>query len=233
MSSQKDKEPSTIQFRPLTEGLGLNHFSDGLPYSSHSAIRGSKGLKQQQAQGPTPPPRLIVPPNLTEATFATVSSTIAAAVKKEAEPFSDVLFPAPRMARVLAYLIDIFILSTLYCAVVFTAFAMNGYGYKNILSMVPSRAFLQPSLLLFVVFYFGYFFVLELAWRKSLGKAILGIRVEARSILAVLARSIFFFFSTLPLGIGLLWSFFDARGRCWHDVVSDSDVVSEDERLVS
>src|SRR4051794_21394875 len=40
MGMEKNTEPSfSLRFKPVTEGLGLNHFADGLPYAPATSKR--------------------------------------------------------------------------------------------------------------------------------------------------------------------------------------------------
>ncbi len=50
---------------------------------------------------------------------------------------------------------------------------------------------------------------------------------EKLSILKILLRELFFFFSITFLGIGLIWGFFNKRGQCWHDIIIDAYVIRD------
>lgn len=221
--------PDGIRFKPLTEGLGINHFADGLPYSP-----ASKSLKNQRptraAAGTPPPVMRATMPNgdfdlarLTSAVEAAVAAREGAA-DAEASAHS-VPLPAGWGRRSLAFAADMLLLSVLFGTIILSAFRFNGFDFPAIIAGPQAAQILLPLGLFYVVFYFGYFLVQEVSWGRTVGKALFGARIQYRSPLAALGRAFCFPVSTLPLGIGLLWYFFDARRRCWHDVICDTDVV--------
>ena len=92
-------------------------------------------------------------------------------------------------------------------------------------SAAIGRAWLPAWAVLFLL-YQAYF---SSGGRRSLGKALVGLRVvgEDRAPLAfdrALARSMMYLASSV-LDLGFLWSLFNAKRQCWHDLVADSVVV--------
>ena len=71
-------------------------------------------------------------------------------------------------------------------------------------------------------------------WRRKLatpGKMVIGAQiVDARTLAAptfrqLVIRYIGYYFSTLPLGLGLLWVAFDPRKQGWHDKLAGTVVI--------
>jgi hypothetical protein len=58
----------------------------------------------------------------------------------------------------------------------------------------------------------------EIAFSTSVGKRIFGLALRGETG-ALFIRAFFFIPSVLFCGIGLAWSIFDGRRRCWHDIV--------------
>lgn len=136
--------------------------------------------------------------------------------------------PAGRRRRVLSYALDVALTVAIFLAIVWVSFAVNGYRIDEILLQGGPRGGVQmlwPLALLFLVVHLGYFLVQEATWRCTVGKAVFGLRIRSSSGFAVLGRAFCFFVAAIPMGVGLLWSLFDSRRRCWHDVITDSEVV--------
>jgi hypothetical protein len=60
----------------------------------------------------------------------------------------------------------------------------------------------------------------EVAFGTSIGKRLFGLAIQG-SASAIFLRAFFFIPSVCFGGIGLVWSLFDRRRRCWHDLVVD------------
>lgn len=60
----------------------------------------------------------------------------------------------------------------------------------------------------------------EVAFGTSLGKRVFGLVLDGTTS-AIFLRAFFFLPSACFGGIGLIWSLFDRRRRCWHDMVVD------------
>lgn len=212
----------------MTEGLGLNHFADGLPYAPTHSKKKSSSFEYP----PPRAPRQNAPSAGTVAPSAMVGTdrarqmvvdfdTEAAVADSLAEPAAAGCF-----RRVAAYGLDIVVSSLMFAGIVWASFALNGYRLEEIVAdKRGAQQIFWPLVLLYVVVHLGYFLIQETTWRRTIGKAMLGIRIRSTSGFAALGRAVCFFIAALPLGIGLLWYFFDSRRRCWHDVISDSEVV--------
>jgi uncharacterized RDD family membrane protein YckC len=80
------------------------------------------------------------------------------------------------------------------------------------------------SVLFLAVFNWAITTAQEVAFGTSIGKRIFGLSLEG-STSAVFLRAFFFLPSVCFAGIGLIWSLFDRRKRCWHDMVVDLQPV--------
>jgi hypothetical protein len=60
----------------------------------------------------------------------------------------------------------------------------------------------------------------EVAFGTTIGKRVFGLALQG-STSAIFLRAFFFLPSLCFGGIGLVWSLFDRRKRCWHDLVVD------------
>lgn len=133
--------------------------------------------------------------------------------------------------RAAAMLIDLGLLGTLHSAY-FAATALLIFqnlplDFPTLFRITISYAalFLISLCLLGV----SYFTVLHSWGGQTLGKLIVGIRVDAaeggllppgRSFL----RTVGYLLSALPLGAGFLWLVLDREQRCWHDRLAGSRV---------
>ena len=142
--SGRDSLPEAPSFKPLTEGLGLNHFAEGLPYTPSAAKR--------RAAVPFnfPPPR--APRQNLETAPPELSMPKVASLPVEPEYASFV-------RRVGAFALDVTLASSIFMFVVWAGFAINGYNVANLLLDKGSSQLLAPLALLYVVVYMGYFLV--------------------------------------------------------------------------
>jgi uncharacterized RDD family membrane protein YckC len=212
---QKTQQSTSIGLKPLTEGLGLNHFADGLPYTPASARK--KPTIQFGYAPPAAPAPLKQAPVGTESAARMIERFEA---EKDAEPVS-----AGFIRRVLAYGLDMLFSTVIFATIVWVSFTLNGFDVAHLLGGTRGAQMFWPLALLYVVVHAGYFLVQETTWRRTLGKAVFGMHIRAQSGFATLGRAVCFLVAVAPLGVGLLWCFFDARRRCWHDVITDSEVV--------
>jgi uncharacterized RDD family membrane protein YckC len=74
------------------------------------------------------------------------------------------------------------------------------------------------SILFFTLFNWALVTAQEIAFGTTIGKRIFGLMIQGNTS-AIFLRAFFFLPSLGFCGIGLLWSLFDRRKRCWHDVV--------------
>jgi uncharacterized RDD family membrane protein YckC len=118
--------------------------------------------------------------------------------------------------RLFAYLLD----SAFNLAL--CAAALSGALWKQDLN--PELLF-SPSIVLISVLFLSFFnwaitTAQEVAFGTSIGKRVFGLALNG-STSAVFLRAFFFLPSIGFGGLGLLWSLFDRRKRCWHDMVVD------------
>lgn len=204
-SSRIDLQRDSIGLKPINKGLGLDHFSEsGLPYTP------SKFRK-----------RAAVPFNFPK-TETKQTPVVEKRVEKHVEFHSDET-PAGFFRRIFAYFIDIAVSVGIFSFIVWGSFAFNGYTVASILS--EGWQTILPLILLYVVVYLGYFLVQETTWKKTIGKAIFGLEIKSDSGFATIGRSLCFLIAAIPFGAGLVWGMFDSKNRCWHDVMTNSQVV--------
>ena len=214
---------NSIKFKPMSEGLGLNHFADGLPYTPNHAKR------KPVVTFDYPPPR---PPKFGSPMAQTPVGTESARKMIEQFDAEAATEPAPHepeaagfLRRIVAYGLDIVFSTSMFAVIVWASFTLNGYDLGTLLSERRGVQIFWPLCLLYLVVHMGYFLIQETTWRRTLGKALMGIRIQSQSGFATLGRAVCFFIAAVPLGVGLFWYFFDSRRRCWHDVITDSEVV--------
>lgn len=236
------KKPD-LSFEPLSSGLGFHPFSDGLPYAPVS--KNSTSTKPPQntmgtgalAAGlpgyrPPPPPNSprvsIQQPRMPAPVTARApirQQAQATPAKVTVETLTAQLTPEmlqPTFGfgylfkRAFAYVIDsLFNLGL-------CAGALSAALWKQDLS--PELLF-TPGIILVASLFLGFFnwaitTAEEVAFGTSIGKRIFGLAIQG-SASAIFLRSFFFIPSVCFGGIGLLWSLFDRRRRCWHDLVVD------------
>lgn len=225
---------NSIKFKPMSEGLGLNHFADGLPYTpNHSKKRPTMNFAFPPPRAPraSQPEResMPMPDDLMPAMVGTERARQMVerfdAETSEATDAGTETTSAGFLRRIVAYCLDIVFSTAMFFAIVWVSFAVNGYDLMALLSEHRGVQIFWPLALLYGVVHMGYFLIQETTWRRTLGKAIMGIRIRSSSGFATLGRSVCFLVATMPFGVGLFWYFFDSRHRCWHDVITDSEVV--------
>lgn len=197
-----------IKLKPLSEGLGLSHFADGLPYTPQRRVTRPTGHFN------FPPPRQP----------RTAQPEAAVPVESVSIEGSE-LRNAGFVRRALAYAIDVSFSAALFAAIAWGSFRINGYSLVSALEGAEGFQMLLPLFLLYLVVYLGYFLIQETTWRSTIGKALFGISIRSASGFATVGRALCFFVAALPFGIGLLWYFFDPKRRCWHDLITESEVV--------
>jgi uncharacterized RDD family membrane protein YckC len=116
--------------------------------------------------------------------------------------------------RVLAYMLD----TTLNTSLLATglSFALLNEDMNPDLLMNPGIVMI--SILFFTLFNWALVTAQEIAFGTTIGKRIFGLMIQG-STSAIFLRAFFFLPSLGFCGVGLLWSLFDRRKRCWHDVV--------------
>jgi uncharacterized RDD family membrane protein YckC len=127
------------------------------------------------------------------------------------------------LSRILSGLID------LICVVLCTgAFILAADIFSGILVLDSMTLLSFSGLFLLIYFLYSLFFLA--ASNQTLGMMITDLRVvgsdEKRPLIGQLVRRCLgFLVSFFGLGIGLLWSLFDPKSRCFHDRVSHTHVI--------
>lgn len=124
-------------------------------------------------------------------------------------------FLASRLSRTFAYLLDLFI---------HTSLAVLGVGSLLWLERIPKATMLEPEIIAICVGFLALFHwaltaAQEIAFGSTLGKRTFGLHLEARPE-KIFLRAMLFVPSLLLGGFGLLWTFLDSDGFCLHDRLS-------------
>jgi uncharacterized RDD family membrane protein YckC len=118
------------------------------------------------------------------------------------------------LKRVLAYTLDTALNTSLLATGL--SFALLNEDMNPDLLMNPGIVMI--SILFFTLFNWALVTAQEIAFGTTIGKRIFGLMIQGNTS-AIFLRAFFFLPSLGFCGIGLLWSLFDRRKRCWHDVV--------------
>jgi uncharacterized RDD family membrane protein YckC len=225
-------EINPLKFRPITEGLGLDHLSDTKPHLPSKKSNTQVNVNIPKAPRPLNGSHQI---NYRRDTVSMVENKAqqAALAANRTVLSTQNNIPAQNFSRIFAYLLDLLFISTASYVILWLSlkFVMSSTPVTHVHGLLvdwfKSSFEVQVSVvLLAIVFYYGYFLLLESTWKRSIGKAIFRIYIQSPSFAHILFREALFVVSILPAGIGLLWGFFDPRKRCWHDVLTDSEVIS-------
>ncbi len=133
--------------------------------------------------------------------------------------------PAPRLRRILAAGIDLFVLAGIDAGVVLLTLRLCGlapaaWGTLPLPPLVGFLALLNG----------GYLVAFTAAGGQTLGKMVCGIKVvsaDGKQVTpsAATVRAIAFLISVLPLGVGFFAQFVDRQRRALHDRLADTRVV--------
>ncbi len=127
--------------------------------------------------------------------------------------------------RLIAYLIDSFFLCFLF---VVAYLLVHGFNYPEYDYDQNPLYGVAKNILVFI--YFVGYWVID---GKTPGKSLLGLKVinestgKKPSLLKSTIRYIGYFISSLPLGLGFLWSLWHPKNKTWHDMMSGTVVVWE------
>lgn len=221
-------EHEKIDFKPLSSGLGFHPFSDGLPYAplSPSPQGGAPQKTRPLATGTgavaagTPTfatriPKVNVPIAKPALETISLSASSTAAVHPQRLGFTYVL------KRIIAYLVDL----TLSLSLAGICFAWVFWNEPQF----PERLFHSQVTWMISLYALAFPWVMitgqELIFKSTLGKRIFKLRLNATTG-ALLLRAIFFLPSLFFLGTGLLWCLFDPQRRCWHDLITQIQPLS-------
>ena len=133
--------------------------------------------------------------------------------------------PAPRLRRILAAGIDLFVLAGIDAGVVLLTLRLCGlapaaWGTLPLPPLVGFLALLNG----------GYLVAFTAAGGQTLGKMVCGIKVvsaDGKQVTssAATVRAIAFLISVLPLGVGFFAQFVDRQRRALHDRLAETRVV--------
>lgn len=137
--------------------------------------------------------------------------------------------------RLVAFLLDVVLISILTSAIAVTLF---GFDYITRLQLVENVA--QYDWRLFAleqgipaIWAIGFW----LYWMATPGKMLLDIQVVDSNTLSkpklsqLVLRYLGYIISSIPLGLGFLWILFDKRKQGWHDKLSNTQVIMQDDSL--
>ncbi len=127
--------------------------------------------------------------------------------------------------RLAAGLFDTVLLAALDAVVIVLTLRLAGLDLQSLdtLPVVPLAGFL-------ILLNGGYVVVLTLAGGQTFGKMAFGVRVVDRAgrpvtISTALVRALGYLVSVLPLGLGVVWMFFDTDRRALHDRLAGTRVL--------
>jgi uncharacterized RDD family membrane protein YckC len=139
----------------------------------------------------------------------------------QSDPNDQTPMVAPLWRRLAAGLYDLLALAALWMVAGLLFVALHGGAAAE-----PGDPWLRGLLLLTALGYYGY------CWRRgqTLGMRAWRIVLRTRSGLPLTwpgaaLRFAMALVGIACLGLGLLWALFDARGRGWHDLAADTEVV--------
>jgi uncharacterized RDD family membrane protein YckC len=127
------------------------------------------------------------------------------------------------LSRTLSGLVDLLIVILCTGAYILAADFISG------IEVLDQASLFHYGELLLAIFLLYSIFMLATA-NQTIGMMITDLRVvstrgERPSIGQVVARTLAFLVSLLPLGIGLIWAVFDRKSLCLHDRISGTEVV--------
>lgn len=204
-------EKQTLDFKPLSEGLGFHPFSNGLPYTPTTQPASKRDLTRGTGATAAGHPSFAFPAPVSAKISPAASSPIVA----KSAPLQPDLGWDYLAKRLLAYFVDCVINTGL------GGTALIGSLWKE--DMSPGFFFSGSSLALTAGFLLFFSWALttaqEVAFGTSLGKKLFGLHLDG-SAAATLVRALFFIPSAVFLGLGVFWALFDADRRAFHDRVS-------------
>ena len=208
-----------LNFRPLSDGLGFHPFSDGLPYAPTQKTpppRASYGSGAVSAgrpifiHSPTSAPKPLV------ATPVQVVATPAPTFALESLRSTDTSYGFGYLAkRVIAYGLDTAFNLAICLGALSTVLFKKDFSRETLTN---------PGILILAVLFlafcnWGITTAQEVGFGTSLGKRVFGLSLRGTGMAAFM-RALYFIPSICFAGIGLIWSVFDSKKRCWHDIAS-------------
>lgn len=189
----------TLEFKPLSQGLGLSHLPPVDP-----------PRPQIRKVPPATPSAESVGPVAVSPALEFVAPSVA---RSDVAPTKDWVLLSRRVgAFSIDTLFNVSVLSVFFAATMFRF----GPRLWDLLSV-------ELGLVLGVIFALASWSLVllqEVLFKTSLGKWIFRLRLGGPRV-SIFVRAFFFPLSVLAGGLGLLWSLWDPRGRCWHDLLAD------------
>ena len=217
---------SEVSFRPLSDGLGFHPFSDGLPYapltpssftpSSGAAGQSSSTGRESRFMGTgavaAGPPTIVLPSGVMKVQRGSLPRPLVASTLPVAEEVFHFSYVLKRFA---AYTLDLLLVAGLLIGSLLVL-----VWKQSIEQAVFSNGYFLLAFAGFV--WFSHWVLVgaqEVLFKTSLGKAFFGLSLEGSTV-RIFARSALFLMSFGCAGMGIFWSLFDSRYRCWHDRLS-------------
>ena len=197
---QHERDP--IRFRPVNKGLGFHPFSDGLPYTPPvTSTPVSPPIRRPLVQAAVPPQTPSTQPSIVPA--------------RESELGIEYL-----VRRCVAFFVDT-ALHTSICALALGLTVWRWMpGNGDLQQLFASKELLALTAIFLLGFSWALTTAQEIAFGTTLGKRMVGLRIEGNAI-AIFLRAFFFWVSLGFVGLGLFSALFHPKRRCWHDAVVD------------
>ncbi len=149
--------------------------------------------------------------------------------QKRVEEQKEIMFYPSIMVRASAFIIDSLLvmgITSIFLLLPLLIGAGNIFSFDEFL-----RIILLPFYLLFIIFHLLYYTYFLTITGQTPGKAVFNLNVIGKGGLKLdwheaLLRAIGYILSSIPLGIGFFWAFFDKNRETWHDKLAGSRVVS-------
>jgi uncharacterized RDD family membrane protein YckC len=138
--------------------------------------------------------------------------------------------------RLIAFLLDMLMIS-----LITTSLAAVIFGFYSVLQMQEISVNYQIDwnmLLLDQALPAIWTITFWLAWKATPGKLLLDCQIldadtlQKASFSQLILRYLCYIISALPLGLGFLWIVFNKRNQGWHDKLSNTVVILQDESLL-
>ena len=225
-SPNSSKSPGSIEFKPLTEGLGFHPFSNGLPYTPAKPRVSSNGTGAVAAGRPqfVYQPRMATPVATPVLEPQMTAPTLTPSVRLQPQAFTPRKFEVPQEGilafRVLGFLVD----TAIHFLLGFLALTLLVWKGPLDNEAIRSGA-LTVGVLFLCVLNWALIAAQEVVFKTSFGKRLFGLILRTESDrepspIVLLLRAILFVPSTAFAGLGLLWAAFDEKRRCWHDLAT-------------
>lgn len=141
------------------------------------------------------------------------------------------------LRRALAFWLDALMISLISSAVIIMLFGLEYFQQISSFSsfIIADWRITAIEQALPALWAIGFWF----AWQATPGKLLLDCKVvdastaQRAGLLQLIIRYLGYIVSSLPLGLGFLWVLVDKRNQGWHDKLSNTLVIMQDESLAS